>query len=293
VNPIHHIATPIHGEDVFVTAEFERSVTVWSLAERRVVSQFSSGLDFGGRRLAIISDHQPMVVVGAYHRYGVSTYYASNSQRIWERRDLKRVQSVRIIPSAQESTLIGVGREDAPFLVLDSSSGTELTSLRGVRDAFASADAHLALQELRTGIKLCSLPEWSVIWSRPLESFGVLDVAFGPQGVACSWAAQGVDCFDFDGTVIWHWDPPEGVHVLRVAWSYPANSWVGVCRPYKGDASASEWLAGIQTDGRATSYFDLGQPVETEFLGAGRYVVTSDGEVRTIPTGSIVWRFGV
>ena len=262
------------------------------MAERRRVSQISSGLDFGGRRLAVITGDQPVVVVGAYYRYGVSTYYASNSQRMWERRDLKRVQSVRIIPSGQESTTIGVGREGAPFLVLDSISGAEVASLRGVRDAFASPDGQLALQELRTGIRLCSLPEWNVIWSKPLESFGVLDAAFGPQGMACSWAGRGVDCFDFKGTRIWHWDPPEGAHVLRVAWSHPADSWVGVCRPYKGDASASEWLVGIQSDGKATSYFDLGQPAETEFLDAGRYLVTSDGVVRNIPTGNIVWQFG-
>lgn len=292
MNSIRHIATPLQGADLFATAEFERNVTVWSLAERCMVSQLSSGLDFGGRRLAIISNNKPLVVAGAYYRYGVSTYYARDSQLIWERRDVKRVQSVRTIPSAQETITIGVGREDAPFLILDSTSGAEVASLRGVRDAFASADGQLALQELRTGIRLCSLPEWNVIWSRPLESFGVLDAAVGPQGVACSWAGRGIDCFDFNGTRIWHWDPPEGVHVLRVAWSSPVESWVGVCRPYKGHASASEWLVGIQSDGKATSYFDLGQPLEAEFLGAGRYLVTSDGDVRNIPTGNIVWQFG-
>jgi hypothetical protein len=58
---IRHVETSPFAPDLFVTAEFERAVTVRSIGQRRRLSTFDTVLDFGGRRLTLVED--PSVLV--------------------------------------------------------------------------------------------------------------------------------------------------------------------------------------------------------------------------------------
>jgi hypothetical protein len=86
--------SPVHSTAElrwFATAECEHAVEVWSLAERRLMSSFETVLDPGGRRLALLAEDRPIVVAGAYHRHGICAYDALSGDRLWQRKELKRV----------------------------------------------------------------------------------------------------------------------------------------------------------------------------------------------------------
>lgn len=64
-----------------------------------------------------------------------------------------------------------------------------------------------------------------------LTSFGVLDSAFGRDGIAVAEAGGPVRCFDHDGAERWRWSPPPGEHVLRLAWAAHLDRFCGVLFP--------------------------------------------------------------
>jgi hypothetical protein len=289
MNPIRHITEATGSRDLFATAELARSVTVWSFKQRKKLSEFDTGLDFGGRRLGLIPSRRPLVIVGAYYRHGVSAYEPNSGGLVWQRKDARRVQAVRPIRWQQNSFAVAIGREAAPLLVIDSVSGEDLKVCRGVRYLYQSPHLPLALAQLRHRVRLVSLPDMKALWQRPSESFSVLDAASSPTGFLCSWAGGWLTCMNLSGETVWRWSPRHGEHCLRLSWNPDLDAWVAVIWPFIKGGTKTVTL--VTPGGDATEAFQIGEVAEAEFLDHGRYLVCSDGVVRGIPSGEVVWKF--
>jgi hypothetical protein len=115
---IRDIACPLENADLFATAEFDGRVTVWSVAAQKPIATFGTVSEFGGKRLAILDGDPPIVVAGAWARHGVCAYEASSGRMLWQRRDLRQVQTLSALPSGR----VGVGFERRVFHILAASS---------------------------------------------------------------------------------------------------------------------------------------------------------------------------
>ena len=61
---VRAIAADAAGE-YFAAAAFSRTVSVWSIEERRRIAQLDTCFEFGGHRLAALGGRTPQVVAGA------------------------------------------------------------------------------------------------------------------------------------------------------------------------------------------------------------------------------------
>jgi len=60
---IGHIDLPKTSHDLFVTAEFDKKVTLWSLKKMKKITEIDPTLDFGGKRLVLVTnDEEPIIV---------------------------------------------------------------------------------------------------------------------------------------------------------------------------------------------------------------------------------------
>jgi hypothetical protein len=299
VAAIRHIACPFESRPQwFATAEFERRADVWSLADRKLMSSFSTVLDFGGDRLAFLGGDSPTVVAGAYHRHGVCAYDARTGEQRWQRRDLKRVQQVQPLAGGR----LAVSLDERPSHVLTRETGETVTTIREAVACYGTADRELALVAVgRRGPKavvLYDLVTGRRRWKEGLSSFAVLDAALGPDALVVSEAGGPVRCFDYDGIERWRWFPPPGEHVLRLAWSNGLGRFCGVLLEY--ESTGSQALLAFGGNGEIESAIELAAATEHAFLAGGNLLVVAPlddggtsaaGEVLAVPSAELVWRF--
>jgi hypothetical protein len=292
---IRDIACPLETAGVFATAEFDGRVTVWSGEARKPLATFDTVYEFGGRRLAVVDGKPPIVVAGAWARHGVCAYEATSGSVLWHRRDLRQVQTLRPLPGGR----LGVGFERRVFHVLAASSGETVTTMRGVYALHAAANLPFMLAEGRSGTRWIGLYDLSGarVWRTRISSFAIQDAALGPDSILVAEVGSPLSCVDWSGADRWHWVPPDGGDVIRVAWNDRAGAWAALCRylePQRGML-----LLELATDGEIRSSREIGSVVEARFLGGGSLLVVSriesneliGGEVLRVPSGEQVWSF--
>lgn len=131
---IRHLA----GTDgmLFASAWFTKDVFVWDAGIGRLRMHLTTGLDFGGRRLAVLEGDPPMVLTGAFSRYGVEAYdLTAGGLKVWQRPDLKKVQRLEVCPLTRR---VAVSLERGGCRILGASTGQTLFRPLGYREtAFA------------------------------------------------------------------------------------------------------------------------------------------------------------
>jgi outer membrane protein assembly factor BamB len=280
---IEHIGLPRDGENLFATGEATKRVTVWSILTRERISQFSTILDFGGPRLALVCENHPTVVTGSWTR-GVSAYDGVSGQELWSRRDLKNVQLVRDL-SDNDAALIGVGLEDRPYYILRADNGENYAQFASTTKLYVSSFAPLCFLVGRKTVSLTTRQS-AVIWKKPMISFAVLDVAFSSHHVVYSESAGSVYCFDFYGTELWRFEPEENHHVLRIAWDQELQRWLGV---YWNTHGGPKRLLEMGNNPRVL--YEIGDTWLTQFSPSGKHLITSNGEVISTQSGRCIWKF--
>lgn len=282
-------------DNVFATPHGSR-VTVWSLDDRAGVASFDTVYEFGGERLAIVTDTRPVVAAGAWERHGICAYEGSTGETIWQRRDLRQVQGLYPLPAAR----VAAGFSDGPLHVLDIATGDTLFKLRGVQAIYADATSQFAVGAGHTGAEWFALYDvlrGGRVWRRAIDTFAVLHAAVAPPGVVVAEATGSLRAFDWAGDEVWKWPPPRGEHVLRVAWHRELAAWMALLWPY-GHRRPSVLLT-VSADGELVEAVELGRVVAASFLAGGSRLVASRVErddvitahVLDVPSGNVVWTF--
>jgi hypothetical protein len=278
---IRHLASA-HEAPVVAAGEFERVVSIWSVAERREVSRFDTVLSFGGRRLAL-SPAADLCIAAAYHVHGVVCYDAVTGGLVWSRRDLKKAQVLKVSRTSEQ---VFCGFDDRAFMALDLRSGVERARHRGVREIHESPHAPLRLVEkhnleIRDG-------EWRKLAQIERRTFATLAAAFSPSHLAISESGGGVSFVRLsDFVVASSYTPPAGSHVLELAYSVDAQTFVGVEWPFA--AGGPKRLLRIDCEsGTAMSVAILGSPAKSVFLGNGAELLTSDGVLFSMISGEAI-----
>lgn len=274
---IRHVATSWSGS-VIAAGEFERTVHVWDLAAARQLATFDTILDFGGTRLAITGDGKNCIAA-AYHVEGVAAYSTSDGTETWRRKDLKKVQTVRV---SLDERRVYCCFDEKSCQVLNRDTGKTMKTWAGVRDVWENPYQPVMLLEKRALV--LQSPDERKITTVARETFAVLCVAFAPGLVCVSESGGPLRCLDTQ-TGEEHWRFAEkGQHFLTLAFAEKAEAFVGVCWPYERGGSF-RLLRFEPGSGQASVVTDLGQSGEFAFCQRGTRLLSSDGSVIDSATG--------
>jgi hypothetical protein len=95
MHEIRHISTSNKGSRIAL-AEFEKVVQIFDILEKKMISEFETILDFGGRRVAI-NNNGEICICASYEKNLLCGYETANGRKIWQREDIKKIQSVRML----------------------------------------------------------------------------------------------------------------------------------------------------------------------------------------------------
>lgn len=204
--------------DLVAAGEAANRVEVHSLEGRELVASFDTVLDFGGRRLAVTTGEDPVVVVGSWDRQEVCGY-SLTGEVLWQQTDHARVQQIELVDHDQ----VAVSYEGRPAVVIDARDGKTISTLRGVQEVIA----------LRPGE---SLQVERHCWRRvddagprhePVEFSGFLHDAAVGEGDVLAVADGPLRLFDPSGVVFAEHGAGAG-RVVQVHWMESTRTWLAL-----------------------------------------------------------------
>jgi hypothetical protein len=270
------------------------SVQIWPIPEQAPWAEFDTILDFGGPRLALCGGSDRLVVVaGAWERHGICAYDATTGERLWERKDLKKVQAL----SPVDGNAVAACLDSRPMHLLDLASGATVATVRGVRRFWQSRHAPVGAAEVAGRVALLGCDDWTVRWRAPVGGFALLAAAFAPEAVLVAdvidstfdaGAVSSVHCFSLAGELLWQRAVPSGANVPWLSWDAEADVWLGI--RHNLERREPEMLLRWSREGELLSRVALGYFEEYAFLPSGRLLVTAGGQVVDTKTARQVGR---
>lgn len=253
-------------------------VSIWSYPEQRLLSEFATHWDMGGRRLCLVPAQRPFLVTAAYSTHGVSAYDAVSGRRVWQRRDLKKAQNLRLLELSGRH-IVGVGFDRTALTLLDPASGQTLLERRGYRQS-APLGGNAALLSNRRELRYVEGEGLTSRWSRPLHSFALLDAAGSPDQIVASEVNGPLRAFNRRGEPLW--EVQESEHFVQVEWHTTTQTWLAL--------QLDGTLFAITPEGATTQ---LGRTREgsSVFLEGANALACSNGEVIELPSRDSTWRF--
>lgn len=209
---IHVLAAPPWERDLFVAGALTRAAFVCSAGSGEVLAAFDTVLDFGGRRLCLVTGATPVVVAGAWGRRGVGGYSLSG-ELLWQDRTRSDIQFVTALSAGR----VAIGYARGPGRLLAAATGEEIRSLRGVTQVIAtSPDTSVLVNGSYVRLADADLEPTTGRIALPPSAPVVLGAAAGPGLVALATMQDGVWLLDHEGARHRAVDIP-GVQALQVA----------------------------------------------------------------------------
>ena len=285
----------------FAVGAFEHDVTVWDYSQRRKVAELKTILDFGGERLAISNREPPLLIAGAYNRYGICAYNLSPVGAVaWWRRDLKKPQMISV---SERLGLISSSFDDAALHILDVTTGDSIRkfSRKASECYFGPLDDEIILAESFGEVWSASIKTGRVMHRFPVQR-GALHVAQSEDHILISDLGETDDntkpiiqttparllCYSRDARLLWQADAATLAHFLRTAWCPELSLWFAVEWPYVYGGPSK--IKAFTPEGKLAHEATIGDVITVFFL-QGRCLVTSNGEVLELPSLNVLWRF--
>jgi WD40 repeat protein len=197
----------------------EGKIYVWDIKNNKEICQFNSTFGFGGKRLAITNDGK-YVATGSWGRKGLALYNSIDGSIVWKRKDLSKIQTVKITPNDK---YIFVSIDNRYLLKIELATGEILEKLKGFENIFFSNyDNVYILEDSKQYNKY-------IIYSKDKETSSIsketsaLDICFAPGITFITEVCEKVRAINYlTGDEIWRFDPNAGVP--RVLTKYPSGS---------------------------------------------------------------------
>lgn len=287
---IHQFASS-HSGSILLAGESENTVHVWDLSTLKKVHSFKSIFDAGSRGSRFTISHDgTQCVAGAYGgTQGIAAYCPANGSLIWQRKELKRVQWLRI---AQDGRRVYCGFDEKPMHILDLKTGQNLEKLPGIKRLWESPYEELLLVDTQylaeeRDLTLQTSSREEIVARIPRAKPAVLDVAFSPGAVCISEVGGPIRCVDtHSGKERWRHTIP-GQHSLSVTYSDSSHDFLAINFPYQ-DGGSFLLTRFNSTSGEPTAVVDLECKHAAEFCQNGSRVITSDGPILDSQTGKRV-----
>lgn len=278
---IRQISAPFEGNFIAL-AEFEKRVAVLDINKKQIVNEFSTILDFGGKRLAIDSTGQ-ICVCGNYGRQGVCAYEVTTGKKIWQRKDLTTVQKIQLLRSKPGTIFLQFENRDSRFLNI--LTGEDGTLLKGIDFVFESKFQPLNAIGKGARIEVTDRNSSRVNAIIEKESFEILDISFSADSILISESNGPLRCFGTtSGNLLWQNPMDSDGHFLNVAYNEKLDRFLGVSWQFlKGGVKKLKYI--VPKDGKIDREIILDKPAETEFALDGALLITSDRKMINTTTG--------
>lgn len=272
---VRHLAASYNGERIAV-AEFERHVAIWDLKKGEKICDFETILDFGGTRLAI-SEDGTICAAGAYQKYGVAGYRASNGELLWERRDLTKVQFLRFSTHREHSLFACF--DDRPCHMIEGENGQTIQTFLGVEKVTESPFQPLGLLSIKKAFRLHDFRKNRVVATIPKVTFADLDSTFTEDAVVVTESAGPVSAYSLrDGKLLWRYVPEEGNRIVWLTYCEKLQEVIGVNVPHTHKGNEMLLYFNKHT-GSVTHQLELGGRPLVEFAFRGSHMVISHGDI--------------
>jgi hypothetical protein len=272
---IRHLAIS-DEQSIVAAALFERTVQIWSWETQRLLGEFQSLLDFGGRRLAL-TKNGTICITGSWTS-GLAAFALPHGEALWHRKDIKHIQHVSVDASDR---VVYCGLESNRLLTLDVNTGTEVDKpIRALRVVPSECNGE-ELVVKKDRYLLRGRNELEI----PAASFALHTAAFAPDTICLSEPTAGSRCVSLhSGETIWH---HSSIHFNHAAFNHSDQQFYCV--------------TGFETDPHQTFLVRLASELEEcdvmvelgrtcweeAFTPSGRILITADGGVYDTSTGLI------
>jgi hypothetical protein len=286
---IRHLAIT-DDSSIVAAALFEKTVQIWSWKTGQQLGEFQTVLDFGGRRLALTPDGS-ICIVGAWGQRGrggrgLAAYSIPDGRVLWNRKDIRHIQCVRLSGSGRE---IYCGVEGSSAHIIETASGEPLGRVRSAKKIVGSrySSHQLIVQKGRYMVRGES--EFEIA---PL-SFGLLDAVFSPEAVCLSEPKDflhpreeigGIRLIDLaTGDPRWYLDLASN----RLAYNVSDQKFYCVDRK---ETAPHHWslICLASTPFECDQVRKLGNAWEVAFSPSGTVLVTAQGDVYKTSTGALL-----
>jgi hypothetical protein len=282
------LSAALRDADHVALASLDGDVEVWSTLKRKRLSRFSTILDFGGSRLAVVGTDQLIVATGSWDRKAVHAYFVTDGTDAWQRDGLGRVQQV--VP-AHDGDVVAVCFDRGPMQLLDASVGKTIGVVRGVRRFWQSPHSRVGIGVEAGRIVFLSTTDWRTHWRADVQGPYPMDVVFAADQIVVSMADSTFDPdqgaqvlgLDLDGQITWRYSTAAGTHVSRLGRDEEHGHWLGIQQ--QPDRLTPGALLRWSDSGDLVERVDVGHLGDCLFLFGGRHLATSAGSLVDTRTG--------
>lgn len=288
---IRHIATTRTGTRVAV-GSYETRVAVWDIKRGKQISEFDTVLD-GVGDLAITPDGR-FVVAGQYHAAGTGCYDAKTGDPLWVRKELKRLNSVEILPDGSRAWC---AFSEGPGRAVDVATGETLETLRGARGVYAGTFDPVVYVEgtpqriVNTDTGKILKQKWADVWTAAFAPGLVClsgSIAYTPGSkVGDTWARWCVDVST--GEVVWRQSGKGNGGSGELGYDERAGVFVGLTSDRKNRNVKLVRFAARTGECVGTIALPGSLP-EVGFVLGGSGMLSWDGRVIDTETGDVVNR---
>jgi len=279
---IRHLSIETNCE-YFLAAEFEKYVHIYLKGESKRIKTMETNLDFGGNRLQIIPKYN-LIIAGAYHKYGIEAYSILTNKLIWKRKDLKKVQNIRLHPKKE---IISCFFEDSAGQLINYCTGETINKYRGIKNIFFDDNELYLLEESRLYVVKKNN---KIIFKINPESFAILDASFSDKYLAVSESGKDVRIFSLEsGIEIGRYKPIEGYHILKLIYSDRNDIFVGLLWGYqsKGDY----YIVHFSEKGEEIRKIKTLHGYASSFLKDRNSFINAIGQEIDYSSGKIIFRY--
>ncbi len=269
---IRHISTTFNGRRIAL-AEFQSQVQIFDISTLSVISEFQTILDFGGTRMAI-SENGRICICGCWERHGIIAYNADTGEKIWQRKDLKKLQHLYILPLDTNSLFAQF--DTGASRILNIETGMDIKKLNGIKLYWESPYDSVNVHEKASRIELVDRRNQKVVAKIQKETFATLALAFSPGSFIISESGGPLSCYHItDGRLLWQIALGLDGHFLTLSFHPLLKRFLGVTWPFMKGGNKKLKLINPLT-GVIEKEMDINCPTETEFALTGQVLITSD-----------------
>lgn len=281
---IHEIVTA-SGADIFAASTFEHLVSICRYGTRKCVCKLNTKMSTAPGRLLIIPKHD-LLITGAYNVHGVCAYSISSGDLIWQRKDFKRVMSLKYDATSESIACFCSQRAGA---VLNPKTGETIEKYRGVEEAYYSNIGHkffIKYDSFEIHSKTGLIKKHAYLTT--FHAF--LHVCFDETTMAASTPGSCVQIFNLsDGNEIGRYEPPEGSHVLELGFSKDEDVYLGTLWEYRKGSFV--FLLKLDKSGKLIQKIPCPDAVTSTYVPSRKTVICSTGKEYSWDTGELVFEY--
>ena len=263
----------------------EKSISIWDLEKKQQCISFEAIWDYGGDRLAVSLDGE-FCCVASYSLNMVTVHDCLNGKVIWKNEELKNIQQIIYLKGARLAVVHESGVD-----ILDSNTGERYKTIAKAESAFSDEKEDLLIVKKDDTAEFFRNLEKKIATIQ-LKGFAILSVDIQENMVIISEAGGTVRCFLDSGIEKWEYSPPEGSHVLNVAFCTNKEFLIGIEWEY--EKGGSRYLLYFEKNtGKVVKRVVLGVMVESVISKKTGLIIGVDGSVFDVNTESYVNKLNI